>query len=62
MHDIAKRGEPDIFKNDFIHPFQSAKTTLQIFRRLGFLDAELEMYSKRTTDNDKLEQVLGLIE
>ena len=37
LHDICKRGEPDIIARDHIHPFISAEAVLIIFRHLGII-------------------------
>jgi len=37
LHDIAKRGAPNICGRDYTHAFRSAATSLEIFRQLGVL-------------------------
>ena len=40
LHDICKRGEPEIVARDHIHPFISAEAVLIIFRHLGIIKIE----------------------
>ena len=37
LHDIGIRGRPFIVGKDHIHAFRSAQTTLDVFKRLGFI-------------------------
>ena len=38
LHDISKLSLPVIEGKDHVHPFKSASTTLDIFKKLKFLD------------------------
>ena len=46
LHDICKRGTPIILGKDHIHPFVSAAATLEIFAKLGIIQAEKEDIDK----------------
>ena len=37
FHDIVKRSTPTFQGKDHVHPFLSAKATLEIFQRFGFI-------------------------
>jgi len=40
LHDISKRGPPEFTGRDLVHPFMSAKTTLEIFRFMNLFRLE----------------------
>ena len=55
MHDISKRGKPEITGRDHIHPFVSGGTTLETFKHMQILKVNEE-------DEEKFTNLLKLIE
>lgn len=55
LHDISKRGQPEIQGKDHIHPFVSAATTLEILREFGFIRLENEL------QEEEFQKVIDLI-
>ena len=60
LHDIAKRGEPAMKGRDHTHPFAGGMMLLKVFKRLGFLEADMEHHGG--LNNDNLDKALELIE
>lgn len=44
LHDVSKRGAPEINGKDHIHPFVSGAAVLEIFRDLGFIQLESKVH------------------
>ena len=37
LHDIAKRGSPELIGKDHVHPFMSGKAVLELFKEKGLI-------------------------